>query len=148
MTAQRKGHVVEDVEVRDQGTRLEQHPHALARLEQLLARELRNALPVEQHVARRRQRLPSDQPQKRRFPTTAGTHDDGDLAPWYLDVDAVEDEPFAAHIAQIPDFHEIVIHIDPGMFSRRTIPQCARPTRRPRRRIAYQRAACSVTGGI
>src|SRR3990167_3551075 len=93
---QRKGDVLEHIEIGEQRPALEQHAHLLAHVEQLAAREARQIQPVDPHLALARPELRADQAQQRGLATAGRPHDAGDLAARDANVYVFENVALAA----------------------------------------------------
>ncbi|CAH0206883.1 hypothetical protein SRABI70_01887 [Pseudomonas sp. Bi70] len=93
---QRKGHVLENVEVGEQRAALKQHAHLLAHVEQLAARQVGQVEAVDPDLAGARAQLGGDQPQQRGLAAAGRPHDPGNLATRDANVDVLEDISLAA----------------------------------------------------
>ncbi len=91
MHSQRKGHVLEHIQVGEQRTALEQHTHVLARIEQIAARQRRQVLAVDPHFAGAGAQLHAHQAQQGGLAATGRPHDARDLATGNANIDIIED---------------------------------------------------------
>jgi len=101
--AQRVGDVVEDVQIREQGATLEQHPHAGAQAIQFAVAQCVDIVPVHLDGARIRAELAADQLEQGGLAGPARTHHRGHLAAWDVQVDAVEDGAPATGEMEVAD---------------------------------------------
>ncbi|MCY1542010.1 hypothetical protein D9M68_777310 [compost metagenome] len=115
MHTQRKGDVLEYIQIGEQRTALEQHAHLLAHVEQLATREGRQIVAVDPHLALVRPQLSGDKAQQRGFATAGGPHDAGDLAARDTDIDILENiavAPLKTHVFQLDRVLDIGTHLD------------------------------------
>lgn len=91
MNAQRKGDVLEHIEIGKQRAALKQHAHLLAGVEQIATRQFGQVLAVDPDFTAAGAQLRAHQPQERGLAATGRPHDAGDLAPWNTDIDIIED---------------------------------------------------------
>ena len=96
MGAQGKGHVLEDIDVGEQGAALEEHAHALAQPIQLGVPQGIHLLAKDPHHAMAGQQLAADESQQGGLARPARPHHRRDLAGGDLHVHAIEDLPCTA----------------------------------------------------
>ena len=105
---QREGDIFVYRQVGEQGATLEQHAHAPAQAEQVVAAEPVDVLAVDPYGAGGRCQLAANQAQQCGLAATTGPHDGADRAAWNIQIDVVKQGAVAPAYTDVANLDQVV----------------------------------------
>ena len=105
----RKGHVIEDIQVSEQRAALKHHAHALAQVVKRIDTEIGHVYPIDDDRSGGGAQLSADQLEQGGLAGAAGSHNRRNETPADVQIYAVEDDALTASITQVADTDDDVI---------------------------------------